>query len=353
MSGNRRNRTTIELGHDSFLDIVANLVGILIILVVILGAQSTAVIEEIEEQSRDETVVENIVDIDGAEYATDQQMSKLAQQSMRAAAAQAESNRLERLVRQYDSELEARSRQRAMLLDLLNEAQAAWESGKQELDQKQTLAAARLRELQTAKSELSKLEGERRRLEGQAEPVVSVEHLPTPMAKTVFGDEIHLRLKGNLVSVVPVDRLVDEIKGDFKRVVAGTRDGDLDGAVGPVRGYVARYVMNKSRGLTSNSGRSQMATRVQLVGMTLEPLAEPHGQSIDKVLNGSSELDIELAGRNPGNTTITVWVYPDSFGAFRGLKERLYAKGFATAARPLPMGRPISGSPQGSRSSAQ
>ena len=37
MSQTGRRRSTLELGHDSFLDIVANLVGILIILVVVAG----------------------------------------------------------------------------------------------------------------------------------------------------------------------------------------------------------------------------------------------------------------------------------------------------------------------------
>ncbi|TWU59344.1 hypothetical protein Poly51_21320 [Rubripirellula tenax] len=358
MSGNRRNRTTIELGHDSFLDIVANLVGILIILVVILGSQSTAVIEEIQEQVRDESKLESVVDTeaerdDPSLWATDDQLSRLSQQSMRAAAAQVESNRLEQLVKQHDAQLSAREQERAMLIDLLSQARSVWDDKKKELDQKIIAAAEKQTELEKIQTELTRLEGERKRLEDQPETVVAVEHLPTPMAKTVFGDEIHLRLRGNLLSVVPVDRLVDEIKADFERAAMGAREGKLDGAVGPVRGYVARYVIDKSRGLVGTSGRSQMATRIQLVGMTLEPLSEPHGQSIDKVLTGASELDIELAGRDPGNTTITVWVYPDSFGAFRNLKERLYNKGFATAARPLPMDHPISGSPAGSRSSAQ
>ena len=34
----RKKRAVLELGHDAFLDIVANLVGILIILVVVLGS---------------------------------------------------------------------------------------------------------------------------------------------------------------------------------------------------------------------------------------------------------------------------------------------------------------------------
>ena len=351
MSGNRRNRSTIELGHDAFLDIVANLVGILIILVVILGSQSNAVIEEIQEQSREDVEIEAVVD--NTPYADDAAMARLAEQSMRAAAAQSQSVRLERMVKQSDAELDARRQQRAALMDLLAEAKRVWEDKKKEFDAASTASAELQTEVARAKAELNQLRGERERIEGQPEPVVAVAHLPTPMAKTVFGDEIHLRLKDNLLSVVPVDRLVEEIRGDFERMVAGSREGELDGAVGPVRGYVARYVMEKTRGLTSRGSGAQMATRIQLVSMTLEPLAEPHGQAVEKVLTGSSELDIELAGRDPGSTTITVWVYPDSFASFRGLKERLYMKGFATAARPLPMDQPISGSPNGSRSNAQ
>lgn len=351
MSGNRRNRSTIELGHDAFLDIVANLVGILIILVVILGSQSTAVIEEIQEQVREDAEIETIVD-DGT-YATDAQMARLAEQTMRSASAQSQSNRLENLVKQHDAELAAKKQQRAMLLDLVAEAKRVWDEKKKEFDAQTTANAELQTEVARAKSELDQLRGERERIEGQPEPVVAVAHLPTPMAKTVFGDEIHLRLKDNLLSVVPVDRLIEEIRGDFERMAVGSREGELDGAVGPVRGYVARYVMSKSRELTQRGGSAGMATRIQLVSMTLEPLAEPHGQAVEKVLNGSSELDIELAGRDPNSTTITVWVYPDSFGAFRSLKERLYLKGFATAARPLPLDQPISGSPHGSRSNAQ
>lgn len=354
MSGYRRNRSTLELGHDSFLDIVANLVGILIILVVILGSQSRKVIEEIEsEQDADSIAMIDPDEIEGQPRATDEMLSELAQHSMRAAAARLDSTRFEHLIKQQDAKLAMVKQQRGLLLDLLAEAQAAWDDKKSQLDKERTLVAARQTQFDKARRELEQLQGERTRLENRAAPVVSLAHLPTPMAKTVFGDEIHLRLKGNLVSVVPVDRLVEEIKQDFERAVSGSREGQLDGAVGPIRGYVARYVMEKSRGLSARGGSAQMMTRVQLVGMTLEPLAEPHGQSIDKVLTGSSELDIELAGRDPGMTTITVWVYPDSFGSFRSLKEQLYRKGFATAARPLPMDRPISGSPQGSRSSAQ
>ena len=48
MSG--RRRSIVELGHDAFLDIVANLVGILIILVVVLGTQTQRIADMLREQ---------------------------------------------------------------------------------------------------------------------------------------------------------------------------------------------------------------------------------------------------------------------------------------------------------------
>ena len=349
MSTAKRKRSTIDLGHDAFLDIVANLVGILIILVVVLGAQSTEVIEKAIHESDDSSVV----NVDAEELATEIQLQSLAGNAMRAAAAQADSDRLENLVKRYDQELVTRDRQRALLLDLLSEAKDAWQANQESMNQEILADAKRQTEFDIARQALEQLQGQRQQIENEPAPVVAVEHLPTPMAKTVFGEEVHLRLKENQVSVVPVDRLIAEIKEDFERSMSSARQGQLDGAVGPVRGYVARYVMDKSRGLVTRSGKSQMATRVQLVGMTLEPMNEPYGQPISQSLTGSSDLDVELAGHDPSTTTITVWVYPDSFAAFRVLKERLYAKGFATAARPLPADGKISGSPQGSRSSAQ
>jgi len=346
MNQYRKKRPALEMGHDAFLDIVANLVGILIILVVVLGTQSTAVIEEIEENIQKEKS-------GTTELATEAQLSKLATYSMRAAAARTDSNRLEATVREYDSTIQIRKQQRAIVLDMLTLAEAAWEEKKQEFDQQAMQAAERVTSFQSAQEELTELAGIRQRLEDQPDPIVAIDHLPTPMAKTVFGDEIHFRLKGDRLSIVPIERLLAEIKRDFERTASIARNGQTQAAVGPIRGYVARYQMDKNREMISRGGQVQMATRIQLIGMTVEPLRTPHGRTLEQVFANSSELDVELAGRDPATTTITVWVYPDSFAAFRKLKERLYARGFATAARPLPVGQEITGGPQGSRSRAQ
>ncbi|MEO9593845.1 hypothetical protein [Rhodopirellula bahusiensis] len=354
----RRRRTTLELGHDAFLDIVANLVGILIILVVVLGTQTQRITRALTSPDEIAQKPGDLVSPEGMpqpepKLASDSQISRLAQTAMRAAAAQRESMRLENMVKRYDLELQQAKRERGALLDLLTLAEEAWEKKQKQLDQDNVQAAKLGREMREVSSELATLAGTKERLENQETPVVAVEHLPTPMAKTVFGDEIHLRLKSDRLSVVPIEPLLKAIKEDFGRVIRGSRDGRSSSAVGPIRGYVAHYAMDKSTGRVSQGGKTSMGTRVQLAGMVIEPLEEPHGQPIDQVLTTSRLLDVELAGRDPSKTTITVWVYPESFAAFRMLKEHLYKRGFATAARPLPFDRPISGGPGGSRSQAQ
>jgi hypothetical protein len=56
---------------------------------------------------------------------------------------------------------------------------------------------------------------------------------------------------------------------------------------------------------------------------------------------------------NPERNSITLWVYADSYPLFRKLREDLHARGFLVAARPLPDGIPIRGSPAGSLSAGQ
>ncbi len=349
----QRRESGPALGHDAFLDVVANLVAILIILVVILGARSQEIAKEVA-QSQPAAASVSAEQLERDEQKLEAEVKTLQQEVTSANAAMIESQRLEASIRQADNKLAMLSMRRSQLLDLLQGASAAWEEMQKNFDEAAVKQAKSASAQEAAMTELRDLEATRERLENAPEPVVAVAHLPTPMAKTVFGEELHFRLRGGLLSVVPIDRLIREIERDFKRTAMNGRDGVTDSSVGPVLGYIANYSVSKTKQMVARGGQAGTAVRVELVGMTIEPLEEPYGQPIADVLaGGATQLDIELAGRNPDRTTVTVWVYPDSFAEFRRLKEHLYARGFATAARPLPMHLPISASPNGSHSQAQ
>jgi hypothetical protein len=105
--------------------------------------------------------------------------------------------------------------------------------------------------------------------------------------------------------------------------------------------------------MTQAGGQVGMGSYVELERFELEQVDRSLGETIDDALQTGSRLRVELAGRLPRETVITVWVYPDSFEAYRRLKEALFEEGFLTAARPLPEGVLVGASPRGSRSSAQ
>jgi hypothetical protein len=92
--------------------------------------------------------------------------------------------------------------------------------------------------------------------------------------------------------------------------------------------------------------------RIQLAYYELDVTTDAFTESIDQALRPGSRFLNALSRARPG-TALTFWVYPDSFELHRALQEYAHDAGFDVAARPLPIGVPIAGSPHGTRSSAQ
>lgn len=336
MSRKRRGGEA-NLEFDSFMDVVTNMVGILIIFVVIFGARSRELTAKVAAESEKAAAA-----------------AKIKKPVAQAINVSDDVDRLEQQISVYDRELATRHAERGVMLELMSTLESQWEEKKAKLEksaqQAAELAGTR-RELISAVHQLELVSQTPRPV---TQEVIAVEHLPTPMAQTVFGEELHFRLKNGRLSVVPLDALVEAIKQDFQRMLSGSvREGVRGGMVGPIRDFTAKYEIQTSRGNVSRGGTVSSAIRIELVGMVLEPVREPLGETLEETMQPQSQLAYELAGREPRRTTITVWVYPDSFGEFRRLKEFLYARGYPCAARPLPEGRPITGGPQGSRSTAQ
>ena len=351
MSIRAKDRPGLSMGYDSFLDIVANLVGILIILVVVVGTQTGAAMRSWVPPV--DAVIDEPPVAPRAAEATAGQTDRLAAVAADAARAQADSMRLERSIAAADQRLEILRAARGQLMDLVAVAQEAWDDEQTKLDQERVEAAKLNVRLAAARGRVAELQAERMIAQNQKPAAVSLAHLPTPMAKTVFGDEIDLRLTGGRLSVVPLESLMEMIKEDFQSGLT-RRAGRTERAVGPVDGYVARYVVASGLTRVQRDGRSAMVMAQQVDLVQFVPVDETPGTPVEEALSQrGGVLDIQLAGRDPASTTITVWVYPDGFGDFRRLKEELYRRGFATAARPLPHGAPIAGSPRGSQSVAQ
>jgi hypothetical protein len=325
-------------GQDSFLDIVANLVGILIILVIVIGAQATDAMVDAAPNSQPETLP--AVDLAAAEDAVQAVASDIQQ--------------IDTKIKRQQVEVLYRSTERDKMLEVVTLIEQQMQQRREQLDETERAQLEAGRELMTARLELEDLKATRESLESQAAQPNVIEHLPTPMAKTVFGKEIHLRLAGGHLAYVPWDELVEQLKEEAPQKVWKLKDVPrITETLGPVRGFRMHYTLQRGQQVNTTRHTVSVRQQIELDRFVLVPLREDLGEPVARALQDESEFRSILAQFDPDRTTVTVWVYPDSFDDFRNLKAFLFEKGFVAAGRPMPAGQPIGGSPQGSRSAAQ
>ena len=208
------------------------------------------------------------------------------------------------------------------------------------------------RNLSQSRFQLEQLVQERKQVESAPAPPVVVESYPTPISRAVDGPEAHFLVAHGRVAPIPIEPLLEQFQTQAKREVYKLRDQpELTETVGPVGGFRLRYTLERHDVSPAESGRGGSYARLQK--WTIIPDSDDLGEPVRLALEQGSDFRQALKKILPGRTTITIWVYPDGFDAFRQIRKELYRQGYAIAARPLPPGVPISGSPEGSKSAAQ
>jgi hypothetical protein len=320
------------------LDIVANLVGILIILVMVIGARATDAMVE----AGPEPTVEAEPEVD------------LAAAQSAAVAVESDIHAIDAKIKRQQLEVAYRSKEREKMLQLVAVIEDGLNQQRQQLDETQRQQLDASREYMTARSELEDLKASRQALETEIPAQNVIEHLPTPMAKTVFGKEIHFRLQGGRLAYVPWDELIEKLKAEAPDKVWKLKNAPrITETLGPVRGFGMQYTLSRTQQTRRVGSATTVQQSIELDRFVLVPVLDDMGEPLDQALRDHSEFRDMLSLYDPNRTTVTVWVYPDSFNQFRSLKADLFRRGYLAAGRPMPEGHPIGGSPQGSRSSAQ
>jgi hypothetical protein len=321
-----RREEEMAVGEDSFLDTTANLVGILIILVVVIGSKTTIDAHEYGKQLAEAEQVQPILE-QPAREAIDLKRALVEQQTK---------------LHEYSLETEYRRAERDRLLEIVTLSRQKIEEELEQTDDVKRKSVENSMKLEELQTELNKAHDQIGAADQRERPKVILEHLPTPMAKTVFGRELHLRLQRGLVTVVPWDELVSMLKQQVPLAMRrNSSRTTIEESLGPVGGFLMRYRMTAVTG------------GFELDRFELETTPENNGEPLESALSSSGRLRLDLSSRDPAQTVVTVWVYPDSFDQFRQLKAVLFDEGFLCAGRPLPEGMRIGASPRGSRSSAQ
>lgn len=347
----RRHHQSLEPGQDSFLDVVANLVGILIILIAVIGVQTKQAIIDQAPDEGEPFVEDNDLAIEQRRVAAQKNLD-----SYQLAEVSVEKDITDKIaaMQKHETEVKFRQTERDRLQYLINSASRQLEEKKSALSVHERRSVEVSRDLALAQREAAEIKKRVHDAEQAKKTPVVLKHLPTPMAKTVFGKEVHFRLADGKISYVPFDELVEMLRGDAQRQAWKLKDAPaIEEQLGPVKGFRMNYRLVRREITTPSQFGAVTQSGIELDHFQLHPVSDQLGEDAGKALRDGSLMRDVLQANRPQSTTITIWVYPDSFGYYHELKHALYDMGYLTAARPMPAGQPIGGSPRGTRSAAQ
>ncbi len=374
MSRSRRQPETLESGSDSFLDIIANIVGILIILIVIAGVRvsnapiSNEVIDEVVEELpaiavvelpepvlskviTPEPVIEFAITLGESSRFQSTGDDKLVIQNREIVKhLQAEKKLLVQL-RQQEAKQQKIAAHLQDSLKLtqkeLSELELSKKSAAQKEIKEQSIAAGLIHNIADLNQQL--VEVQRDRKPGQA-----IEHSILPVSHLVDGQEWHFELRGGQVSYIPLDEFMDQMRTRIQQKVSWIAKYEVyEGMIGPIAGFHMKFRASRQKRtlsdeLTYGAGR----VMIGLDQWELVPSSDENRETAEQALRRNSLFRSELQ-RIAHNDTITFWVYPDSFPLYQKLVKLVHHQHQQVAARPLPAGRKITGSPHGSRSVSQ
>ena len=324
---------------DSFVDICASVVSIMLIMVMLIGMRIKKMPVDAPPSASAVQLQENLHKLLAQEQSLRGDVLKLA----------AEISNIEQLAAIHKTHRDMLGFSVAALEERLRQRQ---EGAGQRTQDDIRLAQA----IDAARHQIEQLRQQRAALETVAAAPIVIESYPTPISRTVDEDEVHFQLRNGRIAAIPWQQLIERMIVDVRRNAEQLRQrGELRGTVGPVDGFRLEYTVlwREVPAEEAIVTRRRSGSYPELELFTIHPTSTQLGEPVEEALRSQSEFRRRLAELRPGKHTITVWVYPDSFGAFRILRKELYGIGFGVAGRPLPAGMPIGGSPHGSKTAAQ
>ena len=348
----RSPRREIAFSFDSFLDLVANVIGIIIrlILVAWVGARAyQAALEKAAQKEPAQTAAE------GKPLPADPLQRELdkARQELE----QARAEMLEKL-KALDSVEEEKNKVRREL-EQVSLAKAGLERDRLALEE-----AARNKTPIKADFTMSEL---RQRSQEIIKQIQAVEKLPTlnktlryhtPVSKPVHTDELMFECRRGRVTYIDLPAFMAEIQRNLQDMGQQLRSQwQVSAVAGPVGAFRLHYMVERQRDLLNSViGGSFPTGSGYSYGVSewfVEPVKEIRGEPLPNALAPGSEFRRIIEAGVPQQTVVTFWVYADSFAIFRELRDFLYERGLEVAGRPMPDDAAIAANRHGTKSRGQ
>jgi exonuclease VII small subunit len=202
-----------------------------------------------------------------------------------------------------------------------------------------------------ARAEVDKLRGELQALEEAPGPRRRPLIDRSPVAQAPEGTEYHFEVRQDRVAWIDLDRLIERVKADARiQVRLAGSEPVIGGEVGPAGDFAIRYELVRGG---FDDVLDPRISSFNLRGWELVPVRPTRGESYEQAMGPASDFMRVVSRMDRARDAATLWVYPDGFALYRQLRDVLASSGVLVAARPLPEGIPIRGSPGGSLSAAQ
>lgn len=167
----------------------------------------------------------------------------------------------------------------------------------------------------------------------------------TPVSKPVSTDELMFECRGGRVSFIDLPAFMIEVERKVRDLADQLeKQGKALVVTSPIGAFRLNYGVER---------QGYVGAGLLFHRWVLEPIADNRGETLAQAVQAGSSFRQALDSALPENTVITFWVYPDSFGLFRQLRDLLYQRGLEVAGRPLPDGVPIMGASDGTASRGQ
>jgi hypothetical protein len=350
----RRHRSQrIEFSFDSFLDVVANVIGIVVrlILVAWVGARSYTAAMQLAAETAP------IAEAPAVPAPADDPLSPELEK-VRRELADARRRLLEQLGHLQLADQETKDA-RTQLADL-EKQHAALTAEANRVGIALAGKNAKARVVLASADELKK------RGDDVLKQIKALEKLPsqkqvlryhTPVSHAVHADEMFFECRHGRVTFIDLPTFMQEVRASLDDRVSTLRtQWQVAAVTAPVGPFRLRYVVEREKNALDNFGGSPAAGggfRYGLSEWVLEPITEERGETLEAALKENSEFRRLVDRLDPRITVVTFWVYQDSFALFRRLRDHLYERDVEVAGRPLTTGAPIAASRHGTASRGQ
>jgi hypothetical protein len=338
-----------ESARDSFLDVIVNLVGVLLILATLVGAWANRDKIEIRNEPPAEqaaaTVPQTATPYDGPQekdlekarleaLVARSELEKLATQlvQIRDEAAEFDNNRI--TLAMHRKVIEEDIEQRRNRLDA---------DKQKEFDVQRQIGEAQIHLDLLTKQQMGLLSG--------PETVETLESVPTPLARDVEGQSLYLRLKAGQLSVVPINELMSEAADhveDIRRRLQ--QQGKAIETFGPLDGYRIQLTIMRQADPASVTGprAGQIVRYSTQQYVDILPAADSIGQDVEVALAPGGAVYRYLEERRRQTPTVLVLLHTDSFKHCAFIKRTLWQMGLSVAMFPIGPGDPLRASLGGS-----